>query len=96
MITTDNLTDSQRLIILQNNQIESNTKLEKHHRLLVEGNGELPLVEKVRNLEAFVTTMKFWMRTIAVALVLQTVTFGVSAAIYFIKLYPALERITKP
>lgn len=92
---TNGLSDSQRLIIIQNALIEANTKLEKHHKILLEGNGELPLVEKVRNLETFVDTLKFWLRTVSVAIVIQTVTFGAAALIYFIKLYPILQQIAR-
>lgn len=93
MFDTPGLTDTQRLLILQQNIIDSNVKIEKHHKILLEGNGDLPLVEKVRNLEAFVTGMKFWLRTVLVAIVLQTVTFTAAAVVYFIKLYPILQRL---
>lgn len=93
MFDTNNLTDGQRLLILQQSIIESSNKLDKHHKILLEGNGELPLVERVRNLETFVASLKFWLRTVSVAIVLQTITFGVAALVYFIKLYPILERI---
>lgn len=95
MMNNDSLTDGSRLLILQQALLDAQNKLEKHHKILVEGNGELPLVEKVRNLEVFVGTLKFWLRTVAVAIVLQTITFGAAALIYFIKLYPVLERISK-
>lgn len=95
MLNNDGLTDNSRLLILQQAVLDTQNKLEKHHKILVEGNGELPLVEKVRNLEVFVGTLKFWLRTVAVAIVLQTITFGVAALIYFIKLYPVLERISR-
>lgn len=93
MFDTSNLTDGQRLLILQQSIIEQGNKLEKHHRVLLEGNGELPLVERIRNLEAFVGGLKFWLRTVSVAIVLQTLTFGIAALVYFIKLYPVLEKI---
>jgi len=93
MMDTSQLTDAQRLLALQNSIIEQGLKLDKHHKILIEGNGVLPLVEKVRNLETFVESIKFWLRTIAVALVLQTVTFGVAALVYFIKLYPILANL---
>ena len=96
MLPTDGLSSDHRLIILQNSIIENTAKLEKHHKILLEGNGELPLVERVRNLEAFVGTLKFWLRTVTVAIVLQTITFGAAAFVYFIKLYPVLERLAKP
>lgn len=95
MFNTDNMTDGQRLLILQQSIIDNNVKLEKHHKILLEGNGELPLVERVRNLEAFVGGLKFWLRTVSVAIVLQTITFGIAAMVYFIKLYPVLEKLVK-
>lgn len=95
MPISDNLTDSQRIIVIQNSVLEQQTKLDRHHKLIVEGeNGTLPILERVRNLEAFVGGLKFWLRTLSVALVLQTITFGASALIYFIKLYPLLEKIS--
>ena len=89
----DNLTDSQKLIVIQNAVLEQSNKLERHHKILIEGTHELPLVERVRNMESFIAALKFWQRTIAVAIVLQTITFGGAALIYFIRLYPLLERL---
>ena len=93
------LTDSQKIAV---NIISMNTALndlqhtvDEHEKVLLKGNGELPLRERVRNLEAFVLNFKFWMRTVAVALVLQTITFGTAAIIYFLKLYPLLESLSK-
>lgn len=97
MIDTSNLTDGQRLLILQQSILDVVNKSERHHKILLEGNGELPLVERVRNLEAFVGSLKFWLRTVSVAIVLQTITFGVAALVYFVKLYPVLQQlIDKP
>lgn len=93
MANLDGLTDSQRIVLLQSKEIEQDDKINKHHKVLLEGNGELPLVERVRNLETFVNSLKFWFRTLAVAIVLQTLTFGIAALVYFIKLYPILERL---
>lgn len=95
MFDTNNLTDGQRLLILQQSIIEQGNKVDKHHKILLEGNGELPLVERIRNLEAFVAGLKFWLRTVSVAIVLQTITFGVAALVYFVKLYPILEQLLK-
>jgi hypothetical protein len=95
MIDFDGLNDSQRIIILQSRMLNNEDKVTKHHKILLEGNGELPLVERVRNLEAFTTSLKFWLRTVAVAIVLQTITFGTAAVVYFVKLYPVLEKLVK-
>jgi hypothetical protein len=93
-IVFDDLSDSQRMIVIQNAVLEQQVKLDNHHKILVEGTDkDLPIVERTRNLEGFVAGFKFWQRTIAVALVIQTVTFGTAALVYFAKLYPLLEKI---
>jgi len=96
-----NLTDSQKILLLRvdmdalrNEQTEIKHKQDYHHKILVEGNGELSIKEKVRNLEAYDNNLKFWFRTIAVALVLQTITFGTTAVVYFAKLYPLLIELS--
>lgn len=89
----ENLTDSQKIIVIQNSVIEQQNKLDRHHKMLVEGNGEPPLMYRVKNIETFVDGIKFWQRTIAVAIVLQTITFGAAAIVYFVRLYPLLERL---
>lgn len=96
------LTDAEKIslldtaiIAMQEKITEQDTRIGKHHKLLVEGNGELPAMERIRNLESFQNGLKFWLKTIAVALVLQTVTFAGAALIYFIRLYPILEQISK-
>lgn len=101
-----NLTDSQKInirIIQSLNAV--NTALNDlqhivtvHDRILItgdDGSGEPSLQERVRNLERFVDTFKFWQRTVALALVAQTVTFGVAAVVYFIKLTPLLNALAK-
>ncbi len=95
MMNLDGLTDSQRIVLLQSKAIEQDNKINRFNKILVEGNGDLPLVERVRNLEKFIDSVKFWLRTVSVALVLQTLTFGASIIVYFIKLYPILQAIAK-
>lgn len=96
MMNNGNMSDNQRLIIIQSRVLENEERLDRHHKVLLEGNGELPLVEKVRNLEAFSNNLRFWLRTVAVAIVLQTITFGAAALVYFFKLYPVLEKLSQP
>jgi hypothetical protein len=93
MPITDNLTDSQKMIVITNTILEQSSKLDKHHKVLIEGNGEKPLLERMRNVEEFISGIRFWQRTLAVALVLQTLTFGVSALVYFVRLYPLLVKL---
>ena len=55
--------------------------------------GQISHAERIRNLEAYASATKFWLRTVAIAIVLQTLTFGSAAIVYFVKLYPVLERL---
>jgi hypothetical protein len=95
------LTDSQRLLMIeamtntiQTRVLELDSTTERHNKILVEGQGnDLPLQERVRNLEAYANSLKFWLRTVAVAIVLQTITFGVASVIYFIRLLPLLDQL---
>lgn len=57
------------------------------------GNGELPLVEQVRNHETFIKDVRFWVRFIGSSLVLQTLAFGVGTAVAVIKFLPVLEKL---
>lgn len=92
-LSFEDMTDSQKMLVisLALNSIQGD--VERHNKILVTGNGDLPLTEKVRNLEKFADTIRFWFRTVAVALVLQTITFGITAVWYGIRFYPLLERI---
>ena len=96
---TPNLTESQKINL---NVISMNTALndmqhtvESHDRILVRGNGEISLQEKVRNLETFVNGTKYWLRFVGGAIILQTIAFGVATIVYFVKLYPILEKISQ-
>lgn len=94
------MTDVQKLFVSVNNisTVLNDIKetVEHDHKLLVEGNGDVPLVQKVRELQEFVNTFKFWQRTIAVALVLQVIGTFILLLVTFIRVYPALEiLITK-
>lgn len=99
-----NLTDTQKTFAsLVENQIALNTAVNdireavnKHHKLLIEGNGEIPLLERVRSLEAFMIAIKFWLRTVAVSIVAQTVTFGIAILVAVVKFLPALEKLANP
>jgi hypothetical protein len=97
------LTDSQKINIkIIQNLTSLNTALNdtQHdvsilNKLVITGNGDPALVEKVRNLEQFVNNTKYWLRLVAGAMVLQTITFGSAAIIYFVKLSPILDRLAK-
>lgn len=99
-----NMTDSQKLFAsIMQNQITLNTAVNelqehdaKYRKLLIEGNGELPLVEKVRNVEAFVKEFRYWTKFIFGALILQTITFAVGVIIAVVRFLPVLQKLAQP
>ncbi len=102
-IIIPNLTDSQKIFAaIMENQISVNTALNdlqesvsKHQKILVDGNGEIPLVEKIRNHEAFIGGTKYWMRFIGGALIIQTIAFATSVVIAVVRFLPLLEKLAQ-
>ena len=100
-LTVPNMTDSQKILTaIIENQMSLNTALNdlqesvaKHQRILVDGNGEIPLVEKVRNHDSFISGMRYWMRFIGGALIVQTLAFAMSVVIAVVKFLPLLEKL---
>lgn len=95
LMSFENLTESQQRIIMRTNVIQLNTDVQKMKKFLFEGEGndDLPVAERIRNLETFQKNINFWFRTIAVAIVLQTITFGAVAVTAFVRVMPALEKL---
>lgn len=95
------LTDSQKVHInlLQNitsintaiNDI--NHKVLAHEVILVTGSPSLQ--ERLRNVEEYISSLKFWGRAIGLALLAQTIAFlaGIVVALY--KFLPVLERLAQ-
>ena len=89
-------TDSKKFLILSLALNQIQTMVARFQELLVTGKAdELSLPERMRNVEKYIDNLKFWGRFIGTAIVLQTITFGAAAVIYFIKLYPLLEKLSK-
>ncbi|HEY6019282.1 MAG TPA: hypothetical protein VIY48_05075 [Candidatus Paceibacterota bacterium] len=96
-IASEPLTEEQRELILRGNIIALNTDVTRMKKTLYEGDDGkiLPVMERLRNIEAYIDGQKFWIRTIAVALVLQTIGMVLGVVFYFVKLYPVLEQISR-
>lgn len=96
------MTADQKFIVIENqiasimSQIsELAAKYNKHHTLLLEGNGRLPLVEEVRNLQNFMQSLQFWIRAAALALLGNVIAMLVVLFMTLVKVYPILLELSQ-
>lgn len=97
-----NLTDSQKINIqMLQNLTSLNTRMNdlthdvtEHNKILVTGNGEPSLQERIRNLEEFTQSIKYWERFVGGAIILQAVAFMVALILALIKFLPLLEKLS--
>lgn len=95
------LNDSQRthIRILQNitsintalNDIQHDVSV--HNKILITGNGELPLPERMRNAERTLTTINYWGRFVGGALIIQTIAFFAGIIVAIVRFLPLLEKL---
>lgn len=93
------LTPDQRILLnltsvntAVNNLQEDNAKFRK---ILIEGNGDIPLVEKVRNIETFIKEFRYWTKFIFGALIVQTLAFIAGIIVAVFRFLPLLEQLSK-
>lgn len=67
--------------------------VDRHEKLLVTGDGELPVLERIRNTEKFIDGVRYWVRMIIGLLVAQFIAFASASLIAYLKFLPVLERI---
>lgn len=99
-----NLTDSQKINIQIIQHLTSiNTALNDirhdvsvHDKLLVTGNGEPSIQERVRNLEKFVEGILYWGRFVGGAIVIQTLAFFIGIVVALVRFLPVLEKLAQP
>jgi hypothetical protein len=92
-MSTKTLTDSEKLLALSLtlNQVQADTA--RHEKVLIVGNGELPLVEQVRNHQQFISNFNYWGKIVAGLIVAQFIGL-VGAGIWsLIRVLPILERL---
>lgn len=64
-----------------------------HNKILITGNGELPLPERMRNAEAFIRSMRNIGSIIGTALIVQTIAFFTGIIIAIVRFLPLLEEL---
>lgn len=89
----DSLTDSQKMIVLQNRVIEQETEIQTLTKVVLMGNGELPLREQVRNHGKFIEEMRYWTKLVIGLFVAQFVGFTTASVVAYIKFLPVLEQL---
>ena len=93
----NSLSDSQKInvniISLNTRMNDLQTDVSTLNKVVLLGNGELPLRETVRSHDEFIKGIKYWTRFIGGALVLQTITFGIATIIVIVKFLPVLEKL---
>jgi hypothetical protein len=93
LINYDEMTDSQRRLIMSLALNDLQTKVTKHEQLLVTGNGEMSLQERMRNIEKFVDSIRYWSRFLIGALIIQTLAFLGGVLVAMIRFLPLLEKL---
>lgn len=67
--------------------------VKKHDKLLITGNGEPSLLERVRNAEKFIANFEHYSKLVFGAIILQALAFIGGIAVAIVRFLPALERI---
>lgn len=92
----DAMSDSQKALIISLALNDLQTKVSRHESLLITGTEhELPIPERIRNLEQYISNTKYWTRFVAGALIVQTMSFGGAVLWAAIRLLPLLERLAQ-
>lgn len=98
-----NLTDSQKINIqILQNLTSLNTKVNDighdvsvHDKLLVTGNGTPSLQERIRSLEEFESSIRYWQRFVGGAIIIQTMAFTFGIVVAVVKFLPVLEQLAR-
>ena len=74
-------------------EIEADTRV--HNKLLITGNGEPSIMERVRSLEKFEDTFQYWAKFIGGALLLNFLGFSIGIFVAIVRFFPVLEALAK-
>lgn len=95
-LTSELPTDQKVLmnVVSLNTAVNDLQKEQAHdHKILFEGNGEIPIVQQVKINTEFIAGIKKLMWIIGGAILAQTVTFGTVAVVLFIRVMPILTKL---
>jgi hypothetical protein len=97
------LTDSQKINIqILQNLTSLNTRINTlsedvaaHQKILITGNGTPSLQERVRNVEEYTQSVKYWQRFVGGAIILQSMAFMFGIIVAIVRFLPLLETLSK-
>lgn len=92
-VNYDDMSESQRRLIMSLALNDLQTKVNHHQELLVTGNGDVSLLERMRNVEKFVTDFRYWSKFLIGALIIQTLAFLGGVIVALVRFLPLLERL---
>ena len=102
-ILQPDLTESQKLnlnVISLNTRVnEQQTMLDEHDKLLVRGNGERSIKDRLRSVEEYIDatkeSIKYWGRFVGGALLLNFLGFTAGILLAVFRFLPLLEQLAK-
>ena len=65
----------------------------KLNKVVLEGNGELPLREQVRNHSQFINEFRYWWRFVIGLVMAQLVAFTIASIVAYLKFLPILQEL---
>lgn len=91
------LTDIQKLFVAMTSMNTAMNDLQTtvghDHKILFEGNGEVPVVQQVRVNTEFIGGIKRFFWIVGGAILVQTVAFGAVAFALFLQVMPILQKL---
>lgn len=89
----DDMSDSQRRLIMSLALNDIQTKVNKHQEILITGNGDVSLLERMRNVEKFISGFQYWGKLLVAALIVQIITYVGALVLALVRFLPVLERL---
>jgi hypothetical protein len=93
VIHTDEMSDSQRRLIMSLAINDLQTKVGRLYEAVITGNGNISLLERMRNAEKFIANIQYWSRFLVGALIIQTLAFLGGVLVALIRFLPVLEQL---
>ena len=81
-------------VIEKQDELDSSSKV--HQKLLITGNGEPSVMERIRNLEKFEERFQYWARFLGGAMLLNFLGFLAATIIAIVRFLPLLEKLASP